>query len=285
MTERIQKVLANAGLGSRREVEAWIKEGRININGKPATLGDKISLDDQITVDGKPVRRHQKQTVPRTIIYHKPVGEVCTRKDPEGRPTIFKNLPRAEFARWVAVGRLDINTSGLMIMTTDGELANRLMHPSYEIPREYSVRVLGKTTNEQLEQLVKGVQLDDGPARFEEVVDAGGEGANHWYYVLLAEGRNREVRRLWEAVGLKVSRLIRVRFGPIFLEPKVKTGRWEELTPEQTRELYELVKLPVPDIPGLSKKKMRGKKIAKKTAAPVKKPIKKKYTATKKTRK
>ena len=259
MNERIQKVLANAGLGSRREVETWIKEGRLSVNGKPATLGDKISGDEQITLDGKPIRRHQKKTAPRTIIYHKPVGEICTRNDPEGRPTIFKNLPRAEFARWVTVGRLDINTSGLMILTTDGELANRLMHPSYEIPREYSVRVLGKTTDEQLQQLVKGVQLDDGMARFEDVVDAGGEGANHWFYVLLAEGRNREVRRLWEAIGVTVSRLIRVRFGPIFLGTRIKTGQWEELTAEQTAELYELVELPVPEIPGITKKKQRVK--------------------------
>lgn len=268
MKERIQKVLANAGLGSRRKIEAWIKEGRINVNGKPATLGDKISQDDQITLDGKPIRRHQKPITPRTIIYHKPVGEICTRTDPEGRPTIFKKLPKPDSGRWVAVGRLDINTSGLMILTTDGELANRLMHPSFEIPREYSVRVLGNVTDDQLAQLVQGVQLDDGPARFEEIVDAGGEGANHWYYVLLAEGRKREVRRLWEAIGVTVSRLIRVRFGPIFLEPRIKTGRWEELDEEQTKALYDLVKLPVP---GITSKKQRGKPAAKKTRKPIRK--------------
>jgi 23S rRNA pseudouridine2605 synthase len=268
MKERIQKVLANAGLGSRREVEAWIKDGRINVNGKPASLGDKISEEDRITLDGKPIRRHQKQIIPRTIVYHKPVGEVCTRHDPEGRATIFRKLPKPDNGRWVAVGRLDINTSGLMLLTTDGELANRLMHPSSMIPREYSVRVLGNVSEEQLEQLVQGVQLEDGPARFEEIVDAGGEGANHWYYVLLAEGRKREVRRLWEAVGVTVSRLIRVRFGPIFLEPRIKTGRWEELNPEQTRELYESVRLPVPDIPGMPVKKKRGRPAGKRTRKP-----------------
>ena len=259
MNERIQKVLANAGLGSRREVEGWIKEGRLSVNGVPAALGDKISLDDAITLDGKPIRRHQKKSVARTIIYHKPVGEICTRNDPEGRPTIFKKLPRAEFSRWVTVGRLDINTSGLLLLTTDGELANRLMHPSYQVPREYSVRVLGKTSEEQLKQLVNGIELEDGPARFDEVVAAGGEGANHWFYVLLAEGRNREVRRLWEAIGVTVSRLIRVRFGPIFLEPKIKTGNWEELTPKQMQELYALVDLPMPTSAAPAKKSQRGK--------------------------
>ena len=262
MNERIQKVLANAGLGSRRQLEGWIKEGRISVNGQVAKLGDKISENDRVTLDGKPVRRHQKQVIPRVIAYHKPVGEVCTRDDPEGRPTVFKKLPKPDVGRWVAVGRLDINTSGLILLTTDGELANRLMHPSYSIPREYSVRVLGNVSEEQLEQLVNGVQLEDGPARFEEVVDAGGEGANHWFYVLLAEGRNREVRRLWDAVGVTVSRLIRVRYGPVFLERRLKTGWWEELSADETKELYKLVNLPVPAIPGV-KRKASGKHIKK----------------------
>lgn len=266
MNERIQKVLANAGLGSRRQLEAMIKEGRILVNGQVAKLGDKISEQDNVTIDGKPVRRHQKQVVPRVIVYHKPVGEICTRNDPEGRPTIFKKIPKPDIGRWVAVGRLDINTSGLILLTTDGELANRLMHPSYSIPREYSVRVLGKVSDEQLEQLVHGVELEDGPARFEEIVDAGGEGANHWFYVLLAEGRNREVRRLWEAVGLTVSRLIRVRYGPVFLEPRLKTGWWEELNQDQTKELYETVNLKAPAQQGIKTKSQqkKGKKTSRK---------------------
>lgn len=251
MQERIQKVLAAAGLGSRRQIESWIKEGRLKINGQKVELGTRISVDgsEHITLDGKPIRRHQKKVVPRIIAYHKPVGEVCSRHDPEGRPTIFKNLPKLDTGRWVSVGRLDINTSGLVLLTTDGELANRLMHPSYTVEREYSVRVLGNVSEDQLEQLAHGVQLEDGPARFEDIVDAGGEGANHWYYVLLAEGRNREVRRLWEAVGVQVSRLIRVRYGPVFLEPRIKTGHWEELKPDVTKSLYQMVNMKPPGLP------------------------------------
>ena len=227
MKERLQKILARAGLGSRREIEDWIRAGRVAVNGRTARLGDQAGPRDRITIDGRPVRLQPAER--RVILYHKPAGEVCTRRDPEGRPTVFRNLPRVKGGRWIAVGRLDLNTSGLMLFTTDGELANRLMHPSREIEREYAVRVLGQVPAEILDALQRGVQLEDGPARFESITDAGGEGANHWYHVVLKEGRYREVRRLWEAAGVTVSRLIRIRFGPVRLPRNLRTGHWREL--------------------------------------------------------
>jgi len=245
--ERLQKVLAAAGLGSRREIEAWISEGRITINGRPAKLGDRIRGVDRISVDGKPVKALERasETRRRVILYHKPEGELTTRKDPEGRPTVFEALPRLRGSRWVSVGRLDTNTSGLLIFTNDGALANKLMHPSSEIEREYAVRVLGKVTDEQLALLKRGVKLEDGMAAFDDIQEAGGEGANHWYHVILREGRNREVRRLWEAVGVTVSRLIRVRFGALSLPRDLPRGTWRDATEEEVNGLLVAARMPL----------------------------------------
>lgn len=244
MSEKLQKVLARAGLGSRREIEGWIAQGRVQINNQIAKLGDRVDLNARIQVDGRPVPLHQTQlTKRRVIIYHKPEAEVCTRSDPEGRPTVFENLPSLRGQRWVAIGRLDINTSGLLLFTNDGELAHRLLHPSYEIEREYAVRILGEVTKEMLNNLRKGVMLEDGLATFSEIHDAGGTGANHWYHVILKEGRQREVRRLWESQGVKVSRLIRVRFGTIQLPRLLRLGKWRDLEPEEMAGLIKLVGL------------------------------------------
>jgi len=236
--EKLQKVLARAGYGSRREIENWIEAGRIKVNKRVATLGDRVSESDRIQIDGKFVPQSRlKEQRSRVLIYHKPVGEVCTRNDPEGRDTVFKHLPRLSSGRWISIGRLDITTSGLLLVTTDGELANRLMHPSHQIEREYAVRVLGEVNHDMLKRLQQGVELEDGPARFDTVIDAGGEGANHWYHVVLHEGRNREVRRLWESQGLQVSRLMRVRYGSIVLPRGQKPGRWEDLPDHLVDEL------------------------------------------------
>lgn len=243
MTEKLQKVLARAGLGSRREIEKWIADGRVSVNGKPAQLGDRVDLTAKISINNKPIiLRAQQMAKQRVIIYHKPEGEVCTRSDPEGRPTVFANLPTLRNQRWIAVGRLDITTSGLLIFTTDGELAHKLMHPSSEIEREYAVRVLGNVSDEVLKRLRKGVQLEDGVAAFNDIKDAGGTGVNHWYHVILKEGRNREVRRLWESQGITVSRLIRVRFGNIQLPRLLRPGRCQDLEPQQIEELNALTK-------------------------------------------
>ncbi len=245
MTEKLQKVLARAGFGSRREIESWISEGRISVNGKLATLGERVSDTDVIRVNGHVVSKtrieHSHRC--RVLVYHKPVGEVTSRSDPEGRPTVFDNLPSLRNGRWIAVGRLDINTSGLLLFTNDGELANRLMHPSYTIEREYAVRVLGEISKETLQKLHEGVALEDGTARFTSIVDGGGEGANHWYHVRLDEGRNREVRRLWESQGVTVSRLTRVRYGPISLPRRIRPGKWEELKGEELSRLRQSVSL------------------------------------------
>jgi len=242
--ERLQKLLANAGLGSRREIEGWIRQGRVEINGRKAQLGDRATADDRISIDGRPLpARRLGGSERHVIVYNKPEGEVVTRHDPEGRRTVFQRLPRLPKGRWIAVGRLDINSTGLLLFTNDGELANRLMHPRQLIEREYAVRVHGEVTDELLQQLVQGVELEDGPARFEEVVSSGGEGSNRWFHVVLMEGRKREVRRLWEAVGLVVNRLKRVRFGPIFLDSKVKAGLWRELDKTEKRELLRITGL------------------------------------------
>lgn len=243
MDEKLQKVLAGTGLGSRREMERWIAEGRVRVNGKPATLGDRVTPRDRVTVDGKPLPRARKPDTTRVIIYHKPAGEVCTRHDPEGRPTIFQNLPKCPRGRWIGVGRLDINSSGLMLLTDNGELANRLMHPSYAMEREYAVRVLGEVEPASLNALRQGVELDDGVAKFATIRDAGGQGANHWYHVTLQEGRNREVRRMWEAVGHAVSRLHRVRYGPVALPRSLRSGKWAELSAPQVEALLQQVGL------------------------------------------
>lgn len=238
----MQKVLARNGLGSRRAMEAIIAEGKVSINGKVASLGDRVDENDLVRVEGKKINFTSEEKSSRKIIaYNKPEGEVCTRTDPEGRPTVFDHLPNLHNERWVAVGRLDINTSGLILFTTDGAMANQLMHPSSQLEREYAVRVLGEVNNEILGHLTQGVLLDDGLAKFDAIKDAGGTGANHWYHVILKEGRNREVRRLWESQGLTVSRLIRVRFADIQLPKDLKTGRWRELTADQVDELAQQV--------------------------------------------
>lgn len=237
-------MLARVGLASRRELERWIEEGRITVDGAAAKLGDRVVPGQDVRVDGQPLAAGAQHVQKRRIIlYHKPEGQICTTSDPEGRPTVFDHLPVLRHARWIVVGRLDFNTQGLLIFTTDGELAKRLMHPSSEIEREYAVRVLGEVSREMLQRLHAGVELDDGPARFDSIVDAGGEGANHWYHVTLKEGRNREVRRLWEAVGGKVSRLIRVRFGPVSLPRMLRPGRWADLDAETAAALLESVGL------------------------------------------
>jgi len=242
--EKLQKVLARAGLGSRRELEHWITDGRITVNGVVAKLGDRVLTGQDIRVDGHSLSAGARHgTRRRVILYSKPEGQVCTMADPEGRPTVFDHLPVLRNARWIVIGRLDFNTQGLLLFTTDGELANKLMHPSGEIEREYAVRVLGNVDAAMLARLRAGVQLDDGPAHFDDIRDAGGEGANHWYHVTLKEGRNREVRRLWEAVGAKVSRLIRVRFGPVTLPRMLRPGRWQEMDKEVMTALIECVGL------------------------------------------
>ena len=248
MAERLQKWLATAGLGSRREIEGWIVSGRVKVNGKPAVLGQKVSGTERIAIDGRVVRgaSPRRPSRPRVILYHKPVGEVCTRTDPEGRPTVFAALPRVAVGRWVIVGRLDLDTAGLLLFTTDGTLANALMHPSSQLVREYAVRLRGNPGEDVLRQLRQGIELEDGRGRFEEIHVEGGEGANRWYRVSVAEGRNRIVRRLWEAVECQVSRLIRVRFGPVHLPRHLPRGRVRELREAEIVELYQATGLPVP---------------------------------------
>ena len=231
-TEKLQKVLARAGLGSRRELETWIAEGRVRVNGRPARLGARVSARDVIHVDGKRLsRRALDQPRLRVLRYHKPEGEICSAVGDARHASVFARLPRLKRGRWVAVGRLDVNSSGLLLFTNEGELAHRLMHPSREVEREYAVRLRGEVTREMRARLLDGVELDDGPARFERIEDAGGDGVNRWFHVVIREGRNREVRRLWESQGLQVSRLIRVRYGPVRLPRYLSRGRWEELGP------------------------------------------------------
>ena len=244
MSERIQKVLARAGLGSRRAVETWIAEGTIRVNGEVAQAGAAVTRGDRVQVGG---RRYRVVAVdnrrrPRWLRYHKPEGQVSTRSDPENRPTVFEGLPRIREGggRWVSLGRLDVNTSGLMLFTDDGTLANALTHPSAGVEREYAVRVRGEVTAETLERLATGVLLEDGEARFDRVTDAGGQGANHWYHVILHEGRRNEVRRIWEAVGCQVARLTRVRFGPIALPRHLRPGRFEDLPADEAEALNRL---------------------------------------------
>jgi len=250
MAERLQKFLAQAGYGSRREIENWIRDGRISINDKPAELGVSVTGDERIRIDGRLIAATgQVSRLPRTMAYHKPAGELTTRKDAEGRPTVFDNLPKIRNGRWISVGRLDFNTAGLLLVTTDGELAHRLMHPSWQIEREYAVRILGEVEEAVLQRLQEGVMLEDGMAAFASIKDAGGQGINHWYHVVVREGRNREVRRLWESQGLQVSRLIRIRFGPVELPRSLCAGRFQDLTPQELAALYAAVKLPVPEVP------------------------------------
>jgi 23S rRNA pseudouridine2605 synthase len=227
---KLQKALADAGLGSRREIEEWIASGRVSVNGEPAHVGQRVCSTDKVKVGGRLVQlKLGPGRLPRVLLYHKPEGEIVSRDDPDGRPSVFEKLPRINNGRWIAVGRLDFNSCGLMLFTSSGELANQLMHPRYELEREYAVRVLGQPGEDALAQLKEGVQLDDGLAKFNRFLEAGGEGANHWYNVTLSEGRNREVRRMFEAVGLTVSRLMRVRYGPVQLPPALRRGQCREL--------------------------------------------------------
>lgn len=270
--EKLQKVLARMGLASRREIEAWIGQGRVKVNGAAATLGQRVDLHDAIAIDGRLVKREEAaETVRRVLIYNKPDGEICTRDDPEGRPTVFDRLPRPKEGRWINIGRLDINTTGLLMFTTDGELANRLMHPSYQMDREYAVRVRGEVDEEMIERLKAGVMLEDGPAKFTDIKEApGGEGFNHWYHCVVMEGRNREVRRLWESQGLVVSRLKRVRFGPVFMTSDLTMGRWREMSQREVDILSEEVGLKPVALPDM-KEKTRDKleRLQRKSAKPV----------------
>jgi 23S rRNA pseudouridine2605 synthase len=227
-------------------MEKVIAEGRVSVNGNVAKLGDRASTRDKVTVDGKPVPIDDSNQAPMVLIYNKPEGEICSRKDPEGRRSVFDRLPKIQGKRWIAVGRLDFNTSGLLMFTTDGALANALMHPSSNIDREYLCRVLGHVDKDTLQRLHEGVLLDDGPAKFTDIVDGGGEGANHWYYVAVMEGRNREVRRLWESQDVQVSRLKRVRFGKIFLPSKLKQGQWTQMPASEMKDLYKMVEMEMP---------------------------------------
>lgn len=259
LAERLQKVLARAGFGSRRQLEDWIRDGRIMVNGKRAEIGASVEPTDLVKIDGRSVSiAADPERTARTLIYHKPAGELTTRRDEAGRPTVFDNLPRIKNGRWITVGRLDFNTSGLLLMTTDGELAHRLMHPSWELEREYAVRVLGAADEALLQRLQEGVMLDDGMAAFATLEDAGGQGVNHWYHVVVREGRNREVRRLWESQGLKVSRLIRIRYGPVSLPRELRAGRFQDLSPAELKALYAAVDLPAPE-PRLQRRARAGR--------------------------
>ena len=243
--ERVQKVLSRGGVGSRREIERWIEEGRLKVNGALMALGARLKPGDLLLLNDRMIHWEKFAQQPtRVLLYHKPTGEVVTRRDPEGRPVIFTQLPKLATARWIAVGRLDINTSGLLLVTNNGELANRLMHPSTQVEREYAVRVLGDIPDTTLERLKQGVELEDGKAKFDDINFAGGEGANKWFHVIVSEGRNRLVRRLWESQQITVSRLIRLRYGPIVLPERLKTHSFYELNDKELDLLFEFAGLP-----------------------------------------
>ena len=241
--ERVQKALARMGFGSRRQLERQIEAGEIRINGQLARLGDCVREGDKINIGSRRAVISSPHSRVRVIVYNKPEGEVCTRKDEKGRPTVFDHIGKLQSGRWICVGRLDINSSGLLLFTNHGELANRLMHPSSEVEREYAVRVQGEVTPAMLKKLTTGVELEDGMAKFDSIVDAGGQGSNHWYHVVLREGRNREVRRIWQSQDIRVSRLIRVRYANIILPRDLKQQKKTELSLEEIKALFELVKL------------------------------------------
>ncbi len=240
VTHKLQKLLAQSGLGSRREMEALIIAGQVSINGKVAKIGDRISTSDLVRVRNRLIRINTGSRLPRVIFYHKPEGEIVSRNDPEGRPSVFDRLPQLKSSRWVSIGRLDFNTSGLLIFTTSGELANQMMHPRFQIEREYAIRIIGQLTSEQMTQLTRGIELEDGIAKFDMIVEQGGEGSNRWYHAVIKEGRNREVRRMFEKLGIAVSRLIRVRFGPIRLPSYLKRGMLSELKENEVHQIMAL---------------------------------------------
>ncbi len=246
MSEKLQKILANAGLGSRREIEKWIAAGRVSVNGSIASLGDRATVNDTIRVDGNIITlKSAEEIYTRVLAYHKPLDEVSTAKDPQGRATVFDRLPKTRFGRWISIGRLDINTTGLLLFTNNGELAHRLMHPSYQVERNYAVRVFGEVTSDMLKNLKSGVLIDGELCHFDSIMDKGGEGSNHWYEVSLAEGKNREVRKLWQSQGVEVSRLIRVKYGPVELPHNLNRGSWVDLSENSIKDLANLVKLQV----------------------------------------
>jgi 23S rRNA pseudouridine2605 synthase len=240
---KLHKVLADAGLGSRRDMEELIIAGRVSVNGEPAHIGQRILPTDQVRINGKLIQRKVSKRPPRVLIYHKPAGEIVSHSDPDGRPSVFDRLPTMKTGKWLAVGRLDFNTEGLLLFTTSGDLANRLMHPRYGIDREYAVRTLGELEEGMRQKLLAGVELEDGVAQFSRIADGGGEGINKWYRVTIGEGRNREVRRMFEAVGLTVSRLIRTRYGVLTLPRGLKRGRWEEMDENAVRDLMGMAGL------------------------------------------
>jgi 23S rRNA pseudouridine2605 synthase len=258
--ERVQKILARGGIGSRREIERWINEGRLKINGTTVALGARLKAGDYLQLNDRVVnwQKYLEQST-KVLIYHKPTGEVVTRNDPQRRPTVFANLPDLQVGRWISVGRLDINTSGLLLLTNNGELANKLMHPSAEVEREYAVRILGDVPESTLERLKQGVELEDGMAHFDYISYTGGEGANKWYYVTVKEGRNRLVRRLWESQEVVVSRLIRVRYGPIVLPDGLKTRAVYELSEKELDLLFEFAEMVRPKAASPENKFVRNK--------------------------
>ena len=240
-SQKLHKLLAQTGLGSRREMEKLIASGHVTINKKIAEIGDRASKDDVVKIKKRIVHLNFGKTLPRVLLYHKPEGEIVSHNDPHNRPSVFDKLPKLNTSKWVSIGRLDFNTCGLLIFTTDGALANRLMHPRYEVEREYAVRIIGQLSLSQIKLLTTGIELGDGSAKFISLVDQGGKGSNHWYHVVLKEGRNREIRRMFETIGITVSRLIRVRFGSIRLPPRLRRGNSVELSKEEIERLFELL--------------------------------------------